>query len=145
MQANYTICKYLLIIGKLNIRNQDKSERCYLNLESYKTYVLPIVILIFFGYRIYRFKIIKKKLPELLKNGALLIDVRSVEEYNGGHNPLSINIPLDVLNKESQKIDKNKTILLCCASGTRSGIAVGLMKKNGFKKVINAGPWTNTI
>lgn len=97
------------------------------------------------GYRFYRFKVIKKKLPMLLKDGAHLIDVRSRGEYAQGHNPQSINIPLDELNKESKRFDKTKTILLCCASGTRSGMAVGILKKNGFKNVMNAGPWSNTL
>ncbi|MBC7540436.1 MAG: rhodanese-like domain-containing protein [Bacteriovorax sp.] len=116
-----------------------------MNFENYQSYILPIIIILFFAYRFYRFKVIKNKLPVLLKSGALLIDVRSVSEYTQGHNPQSINIPLDVLNKESLKLDKTKTIILCCASGTRSGIAVGILKKNGFKNVLNAGPWTNTL
>jgi rhodanese-related sulfurtransferase len=115
------------------------------NFENIQPYILPIVIILFFGYRFYKFKIIKKKIPSLLKEGALLIDVRSKNEFSGGHNPLSRNIPLDELNKESQKLDKDKTIILCCASGTRSGMAIGILKKNGFKHVLNAGPWPNTL
>lgn len=116
-----------------------------MNLENYQSYILPTILIIFFGYRFYRFKVIKNKLPVLLKEGALLIDVRSKSEYTQGHNPQSINIPLDELNKESLKLDKTKTIILCCASGTRSGMAVGILKKNGFKNIMNAGPWTNTL
>jgi phage shock protein E len=84
-------------------------------------------------------------LPKLLKEGDILIDVRTKSEYSQGHNPQSINIPLDQLNSESTKIDKTKTIILCCASGTRSGMAVGILKKNGFKHVMNAGSWNNTL
>ena len=116
-----------------------------MNFENYQSYIFPLIIVVFFGYRIYRFKMIKGKLPKLLDEGAILIDVRSSGEYASGNNPKSINIPLDVLNKEADKLDKTKTILLCCASGTRSGIAVGILKKNGFKNVINAGPWSNTL
>jgi rhodanese-related sulfurtransferase len=116
-----------------------------MNFENYQSFIFPLIIVTFFGYRIYRFKMIKNKLPILLKEGAILIDVRSKGEYESGHNPLSINIPLDLLNSESNKFDKAKTILLCCASGTRSGIAVGILKKNGFKNVMNAGPWSNTL
>ena len=113
--------------------------------ELISTYLFPLLILGFFGYRFYRFKKIKKDIPELLKNGAILIDVRSKGEFASGHHPQSINIPLDSLNGESAKLDKTKTILLCCASGTRSGMAVGILKKNGFSHVLNAGPWTNTL
>lgn len=113
--------------------------------ENYQSYILPVAIIIFFLYRIYRFKAIKNKLPRLLSEGAILIDVRTKGEYAAGHNPQSINIPMDELNSQSKKLDKSKTIILCCASGTRSGMAVAIMKKNGFKDVMNAGPWTNTL
>lgn len=116
-----------------------------MNFENYQSYILPVIIVIFFGYRIYRFKVVKNKLPELLASGALLIDVRSKSEFSAGHNPMSINIPLDELSAESKKLDKAKTIVLCCASGTRSGMAVGILKKNGFQHVVNAGSWGNTL
>ena len=116
-----------------------------MNFEQYQSYIFPLIVLIFFGYRFYRFKVIKNKLPKLLDDGAILIDVRSKGEFASGHNPKSINIPLDDLNKESKKLDKTKTILLCCASGTRSAMAVGVLKKNGFQNVMNAGSWGNTI
>lgn len=116
-----------------------------MNLETFQPYLIPFLIISFFGYRIYKFKAVKNKIPALLKEGAIMIDVRTRSEYAGGHNPQSRNIPLDELNKESQKLDKSKPIILCCASGTRSGMAVGILKKNGFKEVINAGPWTNTL
>lgn len=116
-----------------------------MNFENYQSYILPVIIIAFFGYRFYRFKVIKNKLPQLLKEGAILIDVRTKGEFAQGHNPASINIPLDELNKQSKKLDRSKTILLCCASGTRSGMAMGVLKKNGFKHVMNAGPWTNTL
>lgn len=116
-----------------------------MHFENYQSYILPVIIILFFSYRIYRFKVIKRKLPQLLKEGAILIDVRTKGEFAQGHNPQSINIPLDQLNSESQKLDRTKTILLCCASGTRSGMALGILKKNGFKNVMNAGPWSNTL
>lgn len=116
-----------------------------MNLENYQSYIFPAIIVLFFGYRFYRFKVIKNQVPKLLTDGAIIIDVRSKAEYAGGHNPQSINIPLDELDKGCKKLDKEKVILLCCASGTRSGMAVGILKKNGFKNVMNAGPWTNTI
>lgn len=108
-------------------------------------FILPTAIIGFFGYRFFKFSQMKKKLPALLKEGAVIVDVRSPSEFNSGANPISINIPLDRLNEECKKLDKSKTIILCCASGTRSGMALGILKKNGFKNVINGGPWTNTI
>jgi rhodanese-related sulfurtransferase len=116
-----------------------------MNYYSLETYLLPLLLIAFFGYKIYRFYAVKKQLPGMLEAGAIIVDVRSPSEFNSSHNPKSINIPLDQVNSKSNQLDKNKPIILCCASGTRSGIAVGLLKKNGFKNVINAGPWTNTI
>lgn len=104
-----------------------------------------IVIIAFFGYRFYRKIQVKKQLPELLSRGAQIVDVRSQREYSAGHNPQSINIPLNEINSAGTKLDKEKPVVLCCASGTRSGMAVGALKKLGFKEVYNIGPWTNSI
>ena len=116
-----------------------------MDFSNYQTYLFPILLISFFGYRFYRFRSIKKLIPKLLNEGAILIDVRTIAEYNSGHNPKSMNIPLDELSKSSKKLDQSKTIILCCASGTRSGMALAILKKNGFKNVMNAGPWSNTL
>lgn len=110
-----------------------------------ESYIVPGLIVSFFAYKFFKFKSVKKKLPAMLEAGAIVIDVRSKGEFAGGSRPGSLNIPLDSLNSRSKELDKNKPIILCCASGTRSGMAVGILKKNGFKSVINAGPWTNTL
>ena len=62
---------------------------------------------------------------EKLKNGALVIDVRSPGEFNSGHLPIAINIPLDEIETALPKRvkDKNQVLLLHCASGMRSGMA----------------------
>jgi len=91
------------------------------------------------------FRAIKSKLPEYLKNGAIVVDVRSPEEYSSGHIEGSINIPLQELAAKATQLNKEKTILLCCASGTRSGMATTLLKGKGFSNVLNAGPWSNLL
>lgn len=116
-----------------------------MNFESVQSYILPVGLIAFFAYRFYKFYSIKKMLPKLVEEGAIIVDVRSSTEFKSAANPKSINIPLDQINSGSKKLDKNKTIVVCCASGTRSGMALGILKKNGFKKVVNAGPWTNTM
>lgn len=110
-----------------------------------ESYIVPVLIVAFISYKFLQFRGIKKKLPDMLKNGALVVDVRTKAEFAGGNRPGSLNIPLDILNSKSKELDKNIPIILCCASGTRSGMGVGILKKNGFKSVINAGPWTNTL
>ena len=83
----------------------------------------------------------KVNIRELMSNGAVLIDVRSKEEYKMGHNRNSINIPLDKLPSSLKKLDKSKPIITCCASGARSATARNYLKNNGFENVYNGGSW----
>ncbi|MFM9027212.1 MAG: rhodanese-like domain-containing protein [Bacteroidota bacterium] len=79
----------------------------------------------------------------LIRNGAVIIDVRTESEYAAGHIKQSANIPLQKLPAQFEKLDKNKTIITCCASGIRSGSAKSLLLSNGFCEVHNAGSWAN--
>ena len=84
----------------------------------------------------------KVEFAELVKKGALIIDVRSKGEYAGGHIKSSINIPVDQLGQNLQKLkDRNKTIITCCASGMRSASAKSILKSNGYTDVHNGGAW----
>lgn len=79
---------------------------------------------------------------ELVKQGAVILDVRSKGEYAGGHVKGSINIPVDQLGENlSQFKDKNKHIITCCASGMRSASAKSILKSNGYTNVYNGGSW----
>lgn len=79
---------------------------------------------------------------ELMSRGALIIDVRSKGEYSGGHIKGSVNIPLDRLSSEVNKLkDKNKPIITCCASGMRSASAKSILKSAGISEVYNGGSW----
>jgi rhodanese-related sulfurtransferase len=78
---------------------------------------------------------------QLLKNGAIIIDVRSKGEFSSGAIKGAKNIPLDTLLNSIGKIDKSTTIITCCASGMRSGSAKKLLKSNGFNQVYNGGSW----
>ena len=71
-----------------------------------------------------------------------VIDVRSPEEYMGGHVAGSINIPLqDITNHVEEIKAMPKPIMLCCASGNRSGQAVYFLQENGILNAINGGGW----
>ncbi|MCL2650581.1 MAG: rhodanese-like domain-containing protein [Candidatus Azobacteroides sp.] len=85
----------------------------------------------------------KVDLKELLNNGAVLLDVRTRGEYAGGHAKNSKNIPLDELNAQLHKLNKEQNFVVVCASGMRSGNAVGMMKRNGFVNCYNGGSWIN--
>ena len=81
---------------------------------------------------------------QLLKDGAIIVDVRSKGEFDGGHINDSINIPVDQLANNLNKLkDKNKTIIACCASGMRSASAKSILKSNGYIQVYNAGNWSS--
>lgn len=86
----------------------------------------------------------KTDYADLVKKGAIVLDVRSKGEFAGGHVKNSINIPVDQLLKNLSRLkDKNKTIITCCASGMRSGSAKTLLLKNGYTDVHNGGGWAS--
>lgn len=77
----------------------------------------------------------------LVENGAVIVDVRTKGEYQSGHIKGSINIPLQSLQSNLSKLNKNQTIITCCASGMRSGSAKSILKSNGYETVYNGGGW----
>ncbi len=81
---------------------------------------------------------------ELVKQGAIILDVRSKGEYAGGHIKGSINISVDQLRNNLGKLpDKSKPIITCCASGMRSGSAKSILESNGYQHVYNGGGWSS--
>ncbi|OIQ28746.1 MAG: sulfurtransferase [Bacteroidetes bacterium MedPE-SWsnd-G2] len=84
----------------------------------------------------------KSKLIEDFKQrGALVLDVRTVSEYNSGHIKNSKNIPLQNINGSIEKIKGfNAPIITCCASGMRSSNAASILKRQGIE-VVNGGGW----
>ncbi len=78
---------------------------------------------------------------ELLKNGAVIVDVRTPGEFQGGHIKNSINIPLNNIGAQTGKLNKNKAIITCCASGMRSSQARSILLSKGFTEVHNGGGW----
>jgi rhodanese-related sulfurtransferase len=78
---------------------------------------------------------------QLVKDGAVILDVRTPVEYAGGHIEGSKNIPLQSIQQNLSKIPKDKVIITCCASGMRSGSAKSILLSNGFKEVHNGGGW----
>jgi len=86
----------------------------------------------------------KVNYSELVKQGAIILDVRSRGEYAAGNIKSSINISVNTLNQNLNKLkDKNKPIITCCASGMRSASAKSILKSNGYTQVYNAGSWVS--
>lgn len=72
--------------------------------------------------------------------GAVLLDVRTAEEYRQGHIPGSINISLQTIDKVLLEISNKETpLFVYCYSGFRSGQAVNLLKGMGYTNVTNIG------
>lgn len=79
----------------------------------------------------------------MLQKGALIVDVRTPEEYKAGHIKQSVNISLNTIpNKINELKRKNKPIITCCRSGARSGMAAEQLRKAGIE-VENGGPWNS--
>ena len=76
-----------------------------------------------------------------LAAGALVIDVRSPEEFRSGQVPGAINIPLgDLRDSLPRRVkDKNQVLLVHCLSGGRSGMAKQQLKGMGYSNVFNLG------
>ena len=81
---------------------------------------------------------------QLVKEGAIILDVRSKGEFAGGHIKGAINIPVDALSANlGQLKDKNRTIITCCASGMRSASAKSILQSKGYTTVHNGGGWAS--
>ncbi len=82
-----------------------------------------------------------EEIKQIMKTNeeAILLDVRSPQEYNEGHLNRAINIPLYELEKccDCKLRDKEKTIIVYCKSGIRSKKAIKILKKDGFKNLYN--------
>ena len=78
---------------------------------------------------------------EALAEGAVIVDVRTPQEFNEGHISSALNIPLNQIEARVSTLKKkNKTIILCCKSGGRAGQAKNILEKNGLK-CVNGGSW----
>jgi phage shock protein E len=78
-----------------------------------------------------------EKIPE----NAVVIDVRTPQEFQAGHIKNAINIPYEVIGFKIKQVteEKDKDILLYCRSGRRSGIALTTLHKMGYTHARNMG------
>lgn len=75
------------------------------------------------------------------QKNAIILDVRTYEEFASGHIKGSKNIPLQILGSKINEIKKlNKPVIACCRSGMRSAQATSILKQNGID-CINGGGW----
>jgi len=76
---------------------------------------------------------------QIAKGDAILLDVRTPQEYSRGHiaGSTAINIADPAFVTKINLLQKDKTILIYCLTGSRSYAAANYMSKNGFKKIVN--------
>ena len=82
---------------------------------------------------------------DLMNEGAVLIDVRSASEYAEGHLDNSINLTVDTIGVNIEKMvsDKNTKIIVYCRSGNRSATAANTLINLGYKNVYDLGAMNN--
>ena len=82
-----------------------------------------------------------ENINEFIAKGAIIIDVRTNEEFASGNIKGSKNIPLQSIGNAINEIKKlNQPVIVCCRSGMRSAQAASLLKAQGVE-VMNGGGW----
>lgn len=81
----------------------------------------------------------------LVKQGALLLDVRTTGEFAAGHVEGAVNIPVGDLEEKLGAVPakKDQPIVVYCHSGRRSAAAKQVLEKAGFSKVVDLGAMSN--
>jgi phage shock protein E len=86
------------------------------------------------------------KIKTALRKGAIIIDVRPAGAFDQGKVPGSINIPVDRIAINAERIKSmNRPIIFCAAYNTHSSTATRIMKEKGLKEVYDAGNWENVL
>lgn len=79
----------------------------------------------------------------LVKQGAIIVDVRTPGEFQSGHIKGALNIPVDqIRNRSAELKKKQKPVITCCRSGSRSGMAKSILTAAGIE-CYNGGPWNS--
>jgi phage shock protein E len=105
--------------------------------------VLAVLAIIFAAVIYFRFSAVRisgAEARKLVADGAMLVDVRSPEEFSGGHIEGAIGIPIQELSGRMDELGtKSGEIVLYCQSGSRSAMAKRLLESNGFTNVHDLG------
>lgn len=94
-------------------------------------------------FNLFRRKDMSNEIQEYLEKGAIILDVRTLPEWNDGHTDGAKHIVLNTIPENIEEIKSwNKPIIAVCKSGGRSGQATDFLAQHGID-IINGGPWQN--
>lgn len=94
-------------------------------------------------FNLFRKKNMANEIQEYLDKGAVVLDVRTLEEWNEGHSEGAKHIVLTVVPLNVEEVKSwDKPVITVCRSGGRSGQAMQFLQGQGID-VINGGPWQN--
>jgi|694.fasta_scaffold28506_6 phage shock protein E len=79
------------------------------------------------------------KVPDY--TNAMLVDVRTEEEFAGGSVKGAVNIPVDEVEDRLAEFGHDRQIVVFCRSGSRSSRAMSILKSHGYDNVSNGGTW----
>jgi phage shock protein E len=86
------------------------------------------------------------KIRQALREGAVVVDLRTAYEYDQGHIPRSLNIPIDRIRANIDRIrDLDKPVILCCSSGAHCWEAAEILRSAGITRVHNGGSWQSVL
>ena len=86
------------------------------------------------------------KIKQALRKGAVIIDVRPAGAFDQGKIPGSINIPVDRIAINAERIKgMNRPVIFCAAYNIHSSAATRIMKEKGLKEVYDAGNWEKVL
>ncbi len=114
-------------------------------MDFFQMYWPLLALAAWWAYKWWCSRRVRALLPQLKVQGATLLDVRSVAEFASASAPGTVNIPLDELGRRLAEVPRNAPVVVGCASGTRSGMARMLLRKNGYTPVYNIGGWRNFL
>lgn len=82
----------------------------------------------------------------MVKDGAVLLDVRTPEEWGQEHIPGAVNIPVDDIDGRASELSKDKPVVTYCKSGMRAHRAAGALRAKGFTvyELGGIGDWDTT-
>ncbi len=83
-----------------------------------------------------------EKVKENLSDDLQFVDVRRVAEHAGGHAPNTVNLPLDILSRDLDKLNPEKPTYVICQSGYRSSLGTSILENAGFKRIFNVSGGT---